>query len=471
MASPRDRSLEARVTIESAKAAVEYAAARALADATTIAEATPRILEAICDALGWAHGALWQRRLGGRRAPLRRDVAPGRRCASTPSTRSAATITFAPGSACRAACGRAAGRPGYPTSSTTRTFRAPPSPSQDGTARRARLSHPARRARARRPRVLQPGDPGARRAAARDAHERRQPDRAGPRAPAAPRSSSIDSSTSRSICSALPDSTAISSASTRRGRPCSAIAPRSCWHALPRSRAPRRSRRDDRRSRRRSRRAARVISFENRFRCRDGSYRWLQWTSRPFAGEQAIYAAARDITERKAGEQQLQQYAGELETAKRSLEENAAQPVAAREGARGRRKQRAEEAHARQGRVPRQHEPRDPHADERDRRHDAAGARHGAHRRAARVPQHGPDVGRVAASRSSTTSSTSRRSRRASSSSSGSSFGVRDTLEDAMRALALRAQEKGLELACRIQPGRARRVLVGDPGRAAAGRS
>ena len=37
----------------------EYVAARALLDATTIDEAAPRILQAICEALGWEHGALW----------------------------------------------------------------------------------------------------------------------------------------------------------------------------------------------------------------------------------------------------------------------------------------------------------------------------------------------------------------------------------------------------------------------------
>ncbi len=37
----------------------EYVAARALLDATTIDEAAPRIIQAICEALGWEHGALW----------------------------------------------------------------------------------------------------------------------------------------------------------------------------------------------------------------------------------------------------------------------------------------------------------------------------------------------------------------------------------------------------------------------------
>ena len=37
----------------------EYVAARALLDATTIDDAAPKILEAICETLGWEHGALW----------------------------------------------------------------------------------------------------------------------------------------------------------------------------------------------------------------------------------------------------------------------------------------------------------------------------------------------------------------------------------------------------------------------------
>ena len=37
----------------------EHVAARALVEATTFDEAAPRILEAICRALGWEHGALW----------------------------------------------------------------------------------------------------------------------------------------------------------------------------------------------------------------------------------------------------------------------------------------------------------------------------------------------------------------------------------------------------------------------------
>ena len=48
-----------------------------------------------------------------------------------------------------------------------------------------------------------------------------------------------------------------------------------------------------------------VISFENRYRCKDGTYRWLEWISAP-AGK-LIYAAARDVTERKQAEENLEE--------------------------------------------------------------------------------------------------------------------------------------------------------------------
>jgi PAS domain S-box-containing protein len=47
-----------------------------------------------------------------------------------------------------------------------------------------------------------------------------------------------------------------------------------------------------------------VFSFENRYRCKDGTYRWLEWCSAPVGN--LIYAAARDITEHKRAEQALE---------------------------------------------------------------------------------------------------------------------------------------------------------------------
>jgi eukaryotic-like serine/threonine-protein kinase len=60
---------------------------------------------------------------------------------------------------------------------------------------------------------------------------------------------------------------------------------------------------------------ANTIFFENRYRCKDGSYRWMQWTSTPDFDQQVIYAAARDITESK----QIQEALRESEERYRSV--------------------------------------------------------------------------------------------------------------------------------------------------------
>lgn len=49
----------------------------------------------------------------------------------------------------------------------------------------------------------------------------------------------------------------------------------------------------------------RVSGFENRFRCRDSSYRQLSWSAVPLPEEELIYATARDTTEQHALELQL----------------------------------------------------------------------------------------------------------------------------------------------------------------------
>lgn len=55
-----------------------------------------------------------------------------------------------------------------------------------------------------------------------------------------------------------------------------------------------------------------ITNFINRYRCKDGSYRWIEWRSAP-AGD-LIYAAARDITERKEAEETLARYAAIVES-------------------------------------------------------------------------------------------------------------------------------------------------------------
>ena len=45
-----------------------------------------------------------------------------------------------------------------------------------------------------------------------------------------------------------------------------------------------------------------LVSFENRYICRDGTFKWMMWAAAPFPGERLIYAAARDITVRKEAE-------------------------------------------------------------------------------------------------------------------------------------------------------------------------
>ena len=54
----------------------------------------------------------------------------------------------------------------------------------------------------------------------------------------------------------------------------------------------------------------RPLHYGNRYRCKDGTYRWLEWTAVP-AGT-LIYAAARDVTERLKEEVEVRQHREEL---------------------------------------------------------------------------------------------------------------------------------------------------------------
>ncbi len=51
-----------------------------------------------------------------------------------------------------------------------------------------------------------------------------------------------------------------------------------------------------------------TVSFENRYRCKDGTYRWLLWNARALEREKLIFASARDITDRKRIDQMHLQF-------------------------------------------------------------------------------------------------------------------------------------------------------------------
>jgi PAS domain S-box-containing protein len=63
-----------------------------------------------------------------------------------------------------------------------------------------------------------------------------------------------------------------------------------------------------------------TIEFENRYRCKDGSYKWLSWNTTPDVTEELLYFVARDITERKRAQDQIRKYSHELEAAYKELE-------------------------------------------------------------------------------------------------------------------------------------------------------
>jgi PAS domain S-box-containing protein len=62
-----------------------------------------------------------------------------------------------------------------------------------------------------------------------------------------------------------------------------------------------------------------ALGFENRYLCKDGSYRWLLWNAAPDFDQQVIYSVARDITERKRAEEEREALVLELQAALREV--------------------------------------------------------------------------------------------------------------------------------------------------------
>ena len=58
-----------------------------------------------------------------------------------------------------------------------------------------------------------------------------------------------------------------------------------------------------------------ALGFENRYLCKDGSYRWFLWNAASDADARVIYSVARDITERKRAEEEREQLVQQLQAA------------------------------------------------------------------------------------------------------------------------------------------------------------
>ena len=198
-------------TPRSAQQQVLLATARALAESETLEDAAPRMLKAICDALGWQCGAIWQ---VDRARNILRCVgtwhAPDLPLEEFTAVTTAHSLRHRRRTA-RAGLGHVASRPGFGTSRATPTFRGRRSPSAPGCIRPSRCRS-SRAARRRRDGVLQPRHPRTDVGPAGDDD-----------APSAARSgctssgngparNSTGSSGCRWICSASPRSTAISCA-------------------------------------------------------------------------------------------------------------------------------------------------------------------------------------------------------------------------------------------------------------------
>jgi PAS domain S-box-containing protein len=58
-----------------------------------------------------------------------------------------------------------------------------------------------------------------------------------------------------------------------------------------------------------------ALAFENRYLCKDGSFRWFLWNAAPDSSQKVIYSVARDVTASKQAEEEREQLVQELKVA------------------------------------------------------------------------------------------------------------------------------------------------------------
>ena len=205
-----------------------------------------------------------------------------------------------------------------------------------------------------------------------------------------------------------------------------------------------------------------VMYFENRHLHKDGTWRWLLWTAAPYPEQQVFYAAGRDITERKAAEETLALYARDLEVTHRELEDQAArlsQLVRELETSKRRAEEAAEVKSAFLANM--SHEIRTPlnailgmttlalKTRLTNEQRDYLSTVKSSAEALIAIISDILDFSKIEARRLDL---------------ERTEFNLRDAVGDAAKVLALRASEKGLELACDV--GReVPATVVGDPGR------